>query len=408
MGEALFSQQLNSAEIVPFNKEDRYKKSNLLISSKYSSCLLDNQILAMATQSIKETNDGQIQSVMPATEIKALLKKNYCQAYEELKKASLRIKKNYIMIEDPEQKRFHISSLITDCDYANGTFTLTWNSSLRSTLFSLKNYTLLSLTAMVSWKSNVTFRLYEVLKAECYTPKGFINDGNVFTKTINLSELKVTLGAVDLSNDRISMIANKYQKAPDFDKMLAEIEELAEKYPNEKLKPKWQRWADFQRQVLKPACEEMNNSATSDLHVKYEPIQVGKGGRVTAVRFTMELISEKSGMQRAEEKSADTLTEDEKLEFFDEIKEIVGIPIKTTEAKAIAEAAGYDMAKIEKAVQVMNASRTDIANVTGFITSAIKDGYEVPTSKKKKESAFGGFKQRDIDFEALEKEAFGQ
>ncbi len=395
-------EQIIESQVIPFNKNDRYKKSNLLISSKASSSLFENQLLALATQALVETQDGQIKSTMAASEIKKLLGKNYSQAYEELKKASLRLKSNFIMIEDPENNRFQVSNLISDCTYDNGVFTINWNQTLRKAIIAMKGYTLLSLSSMLSWKSNVTFRLYECLRSECYTPKGYKNEGNIYEKTYNLSELKITLGCINLSDEKVGLIANKYNKSPDYDKMLSEVEELAKKEP--KLKPKWRRWSDFEVQVLKKACEEMNHSEKSDLHViQYTPIRVGIGGKVTGVRFVMELLDSTQTVSTPQ-----ILSEDEKFAFIDEIMDIIEAPLKIKDLKAIAEAAEYDIEKVKKAVAVLNNSSVQINGVTGFLISAIRNDYEQVPTKSKKENSFGGFNQRDYDYDALTKEMLGE
>lgn len=388
-----------SENVIPFNRADSYKKSNLLISSKFSSSLLENQIQACAMQNLHETADGQIISVMPASMIKQALNKNYCQMYEELKKVSLKLKKNFIMIEDPEKHKFQISNIITDCIYDEGMFTIKYNPTLRNIIFSLKSYTILSLEAMCSWKSNATFRLYEILKSECYYPKGVTVTDNVFEKTYNLSELKVTLGAIDLTNEKISGLVNN-KKAPDYDELLDTVEIIAGKDKSVK-KPRWNRWVDFNKQVLIPATEEINTNPKSDLKVEYTPIKGGKGGKVIGVKFVLAL--QKDSKEPAKEEKI--LTDDEMYDILELLQDLLGLKLR--ECKQIAEAAEWNMDIIREKYEISKTQ--DIKSLAGWMIEAIRNDYQKPVSKSKHvKNSFCNFEERQYDYDELMKISMNQ
>ncbi len=386
-----------SFEIIPFDKEDRYKKSNYLISAKYSSSLLENQVMAIAMQHIAEVENGDIISIMTAAEIKRALGKNYGQVYKELKKVSMRLKKNFIMIEDPENNRFRVSNIITDCIYENGEFEIIYNRNLKSIIFDLKNYTMLSLSAMCAWKSNVTFRMYELLRSNCYYPRGHESKDNVFLKEYDLSELKTTLGAVDLTNEKVSAILDN-TRHPNYESFLKEVEKIAAKDKSVK-KPKWNRWVDFHKQVLIPTIDEINTTDMSDLRVTYEPVKKGKGGKVDSIRFTLQLVDpSKKKEEDVAEKNDDIIVEKiDTDDFLDEILELLpGLKIK--EARTIAELADYDISVIEEKVQILNNSSEKIINPVGWMIKAIKEDFK-PTKVPKK--VLGNKNISEIDYDQL-------
>ena len=99
-----------------------------------------------------------------------------------------------------------------------------------------------------------------------------------------------------------------------------------------------------------------------------------------------------------EKKSVRILTQEERDEFIDSLNDIISERLKFRDLRAIAEAADYDISKVEKAYRVMS-GKSNINDVTAFMISAIRGGYEEPV---KKASGYGSYEQKAYDFAELE------
>ena len=140
---------------------------------------------------------------------------------------------------------------------------------------------------------------------------------------------------------------------------------------------------------------------STSIRFEYEPIRVGTGGKTNSIRF---LIYDKktTKVEEVEKKTIKILTPEEKEDFIDQVNEVIEEKLKVKDLRAIAEAAEYDISKVEKAYKVLLSSGK-IDNITGFMIKAIQDGYEEPVMRQKK-TEFNNFKQNIYDFTELEEQ----
>ena len=85
---------------------------------------------------------------------------------------------------------------------------------------------------------------------------------------------------------------------------------------------------------------------------------------------------------------------------MEQVQSFIEEKIRLSDIKAILEAAEYDIDKIEYAYR-LSQKATGIENLTGWLISAIKNGYEEPMSGK--ENMKIHFEQQELDLEMLEK-----
>lgn len=388
---------VENASIVPFTNLGNYSKSNYLISAKYQSTLLENQILAMSLQRVHMEGNNLI-SEISASEIKVLLGKTYQDFYIQLKKTALRLLNNVIMIEDPEKRKFKGSNIITDCESEDGNFKITYNIGMKDVITGLKNnFTRLNLDVMIRFTSSSTFRLYELLKSKCYHPKG-VEGPNIFQIEYDIAELKITLGAVDITHPQIAPMLNG-KETPNYKKILEEAAQLAKRDSTFK-KPKFEKWYDFKRQVIDIGVEEINEK--SDIHVIYNTLKTGKGGKVSKIIFVV-TAGQPSMVIDAEEKTV--INPDELIEKLDILGEVIEEHLPIKDLKTILETADYDISRVEKAYQVSKKQKNKIHNLTAYLIMAIRDEYDIPVSVvNKKGTGFNNFNERQYDFDELEKE----
>lgn len=337
-------------------------------------------------------------SEISASEIKVLLGKTYQDFYIQLKKTALRLLNNVIMIEDPEKRKFKGSNIITDCESEDGNFKITYNIGMKDVITGLKNnFTRLNLDVMIRFTSSSTFRLYELLKSKCYHPKG-VEGPNIFQIEYDIAELKITLGAVDITHPQIAPMLNG-KETPNYKKILEEAAQLAKRDSTFK-KPKFEKWYDFKRQVIDIGVEEINEK--SDIHVIYNTLKTGKGGKVSKIIFVV-TAGQPSMVIDAEEKTV--INPDELIEKLDILGEVIEDHLPIKDLKTILETADYDISRVEKAYQVSKKQKNKIHNLTAYLIMAIRDEYDIPVSVvNKKGTGFNNFNERQYDFDELEKE----
>lgn len=240
-----------------------YKKSNLLITAKYNSSLLENKIIAVALTRIEldtTTRDGSLQARLYPRELKALIGDD-TNIYRELKKVAKTITGHSMLIEDG-YGNFKAFSMVPNAEYQDGVFVIKFNSELQQHIFVEKNYTNLELSIMTSFRKNAAFRIYELLKKDVYKIQKITDKIQVGYR---VSELKFMIGLANNNNDKIKEAMNNKRESIDWDY-------LYEKLPSSE--KKYEDWKEFRRRILIPAQKELEES--SDIKFDFEAIKEGR------------------------------------------------------------------------------------------------------------------------------------
>lgn len=160
-------------------------------------------------------------------------------------------------------------------------------------------------------------------------------------------------------------------------------------------KPKYDTWYDFKRHVIDKAIPEINEK--SDVHVEYELVKKGQGGKVNKIIFTVKLFKNNE-VEKME------MNKEKKLEYIEQADEILESQLGLKDVNNILEAAGYDLDKITRAYK-LSKKQSSIHNLTGWLIKAIEHDYPEPVNKKgNKQNDFNRFKQNEYDFIELENE----
>lgn len=373
-------------EPVPF-EEVEYKKSNFLIGAKYKSSLLENKILAVSLTKVRKDENGQLISTVTASELKKYMKKTNGSFYDQLYCCADNLANRQIVMEDRENNKFMILNIVQTALYDNGKFTVKYNADLEKYLYGLQqNFTKLSLPVMMSFKSVYSFRLYELLKSKAYYPRDKKKAENLFRITFSLSELKLDLGAVNSSYDRVQRVLKG--SSPDYDKAVEAAKEKT-----------FARWGDFKDRVIDVAVNEINSMPEACMNVSYELGKAGRGGKVYEVSFIVKLTSAMAGLMEPEVVAVPVITADiGVVEQIDSLLEKEDMRVR--DIKAIAVAAENDFVRVKNAYDIYRKQKVKAANFTGWMIAAIKDGYQ--DSKKYLGSGFHDFEQNEYDFRQLE------
>ncbi len=383
---------------------EQYVKSNVLISATYRSSLLANKIMAIALANIKDAKveeSGKVISTLNATDLIKLMGANRGSFYSQLDKAANQMTGKTIGVSDPDLGYFDYIAVITRCTYDDGKLRIEWNDALKSKLLELSsNFTVLNIGTMLSFESVYSFRLYELLKSNAYNHKyRQTNENGEVTIEYSLSELKLNLGVINAELDSVRTILRS-KKDPDFDKAVAASPERM-----------FDDWRDFRKKVILVGVDEINEK--TDLSVRFDPVKVGKGGKVSAVNFFVKhkefAKAEEKKSDRTEEKTvrpkAVMISDAEKFEIIAKVKDLIEEDLEIKDIVSICEAAEYSFEKISGVYEVARATKT-VNSMTAFMIAGIKNDYTAPVKARKgsKKTGKADFEQRKYNFDELEKE----
>lgn len=352
------------------NTEVVYPKSNFLIGAKYRSSLMENKIMAIALSQLRNgtfTDNGIVVS-MTAAELKELLKANNGSFYSSLQKTASTMTGRSMGFSDPKKQRFDYIAVVIRATYENGVFTLKFNPDLKNYVKDLsENFTKLKLKTMLEFESTYSFRLYELLKSQAFHPKYHYGDrGNTFNISFTLAELKLCLGVVNAELDAVKKELSG-KKVPDYERAV----EIAPER-------QFDTWYKFRTKLLDVARKEINEK--TDIEVDYTLKRSGRGGKVSSILFIVKYANRKSIItdlenEMKEENENRVLTLEEKEKVLDEISEMIQFPAKLKDLRAIAEAAEYDILRVNRANNILMYSKTEIRDPLAFMIAAIKDTY---------------------------------
>lgn len=251
-----------------------YRKSNELVSAKYKSTLLENQLLAIALTRIEsKANDSNapLYARLYPNELKQLVG-DPTHIYSRLKVVAKAMTGHTIVLED-HKGNFKAMSIVTNADYEDGVLTIRLNNDLRNHILGLeKRYTTLELSIMTGFRRDSSFRLYEILKSNIYKAKNK-KDGKVELE-YNLSELRFMIGLCNADDVQVRAERNRMGNDIDWDVLYEKLDKKDKIY---------ERWSELERNVLRPAKEELDQKG--DITFSYHGIRQGR--KIKRVHFTV-------------------------------------------------------------------------------------------------------------------------
>lgn len=246
-----------SKQKVLADREQVIAKSNDLIrKTRYSLTTQQQKIVLFCISKIKPGDKVDTEYKLDIKDLAAACGWNIQDGgyYYDRVKADLRemMKREFYMMPDGVERSL---SWIGDAEIRekDGTVTITFNRNLQPYLFELKErYTMYKLKNVLAFRGKYSIRLYEILRS--FTTQKAIDNGE---------EKEITLSVEDL---RYQLDIKGYD-----------------------------RWADLNNYVLRPAVKEINELA-EDINVSYQ--QISEHGRtISKVNF---LITSAGLRQRTE------------------------------------------------------------------------------------------------------------
>lgn len=325
-------------------------KSNYIIESSYKLSLPEQRLIYMLIAKIKKDDMEFTPYRFTQTGINNILSKHKI-SYNELSQHidSLRNKELVIVKETSILKTKWLSSAEY---FEDGSIELCFDDKLKPYLLQLKErFTKLSMDRAITFNSNYSCRIYELLKQ--YEKVG--------SRSLSIEALR-TMFCIE---------------------------------PQE-----YKLYGDFKRKVLLQAQKEINVEKTD---ISFDFTEIKTGRKVTSIKFYI-----KSTVKPIDEVCATKESESTNKEE-NPVKEIMAImcesKITALEAKKLNDTANGDIHKIkEKYNLAQNATKID--SVVGWMLKAIKDDYQEPKSQTKT-GTFNSYEQRNYDFDNLEKRLLG-
>lgn len=303
-----------------YNEDNYVVKANKLIEAKGRLSVVEQKLLATLISEIR-TDDKDFKAYkLEIQEISEFMNLNSNAVYEQLKLAARSLRNKEIIIENINKegkKSFLVTGLLSSAKYKEGEGYLEVyiDPNLKPYLIAIKGeetpFTKYMIKNILKLNSSYSIRLYEILKQW----------EKVRTKKFETDKLKEMLGAEEVS---------------------------------------YNRFDNFERRVLKPAKDEINEN--TDIFIIYRKIKTGR--KISHIEFEIETrigcFNEKAELHKQNEESGVFDYEFIKInsgmgeEKFsrEQIHEIYNLAIKKTEKYGIDELAyiqmNYEYAK-EKA-----------------------------------------------------------
>lgn len=333
---------------------DLIVKSNKLVEASYKLTAGEQKIIYKLTSIINKNDDDFKEYSFKISEFIKLLGIKDQSKYTEIPKITKGLMKKVFTIHD-EKGELQISWL-SSVRYLKGTgeVILKFDSNLKPLLLELKKeFTKFNIKNVIRFKSFYSMRIYELLKQY----------SNIGERIFELNDLRYILG----------------------------IE------PEE-----YKLYSDFKRYVIKQAQKEINSNKT-DMSFEFEEIKTGR--KVTSIKFIIK--SNRKNKSKDEIAAEAVSSEPQTQQKQDLVKNVQAIftrhKISKHEASCILKDAKYNLDLIQKCYEY--ASSKNIDNIIGYMRELVK-GFNEPQGNNKT-STFNNFKQRDYNFDELEKKLLG-
>lgn len=339
-------------------------KSNEMVSSKYASSLLENQVMSVALSRIEAAYNGgvmELQAKLYPRELNKLIS-DPSHIYRDLKRLSKRITGHTIFIEDGKGN-FKAFSLVPNAEYEDSVFTITFNKELSKHVFGLEGgFSIMELSVLSEFSKNSSFRIYELLKKDAYKIKE-----EYYDVEYRISELKFIIGLVDI--DLVKNDISYMGTYIDWDYLYEKLDKKDRKYEDFK---------DMAKRVLKPAQEELEQ--VSDIKFEYEPIREGRSYK--RIRFRIYKNTPSEEVLKKSEKLFSIDDEERQLSFPQDVdtykplydKYIGHNSLTSGDIDIFLKDSKWNIEKVEEAIQLADKQHY-INNYVGWIRSCIKDNY---------------------------------
>lgn len=332
------------------------KKSNYFIMNCSYDLSLAEQKIILTLASMVQPEDEDFKSYkFRISDFMKLIGVDDKSKYTEIPKITKELMKKVFEIQDGNKliQTAWLSGAIYE--KGSGEVELTFSSYLKPYMLKLNTmFTQYKLANILSMKSKYSPRIYELLKCNEYKKQGYIE--------IELIDLRHLLKTEDI-------------------------------YP---------RYYDFKRFVLEASQKELNK--LSDISFDFEEIKTGR--KVTSIKFYIHSVKKFEESAEPDEIAISSIENEKRSEDIKSIVELMSEQhIEPIEAVKIYKSANYDMANIKKVYSYFKDKKAD--NFVGLMIRMVKPGEFNEPKENSKKLKFNNYKQRNYDYDELEKKLLG-
>lgn len=357
-------------------KVDDYKESNFIINGILGGSAICNKLLTACfafPQYMHLDNMGNAEAEIPLSVLRDMFGRKGKSIYGDIIRAIDEITNIQIVYGDGAS--YGVTVLVQRAEYNDDTRTMMvkFNSDLSSAVLDVQsNYTRLNLPTIIRLPNAIDQRLYEVFKSHAYQA----GKNGQYQLDMSIAEIKIKSGMVRLPASTKTAKKLFKNQTPDYDALLKTAKDTA-----------FEDYRHFARK-LQGSIDHIN--ALTDLTIKSEADRSGERGKINKITFTIAL---------KRDKQADIFPVMVPYkEVAEEAEAVLGPEFDSKSVLAILSAAGGDIGKIKKAVKIYRKTQ-NVKSKTGFILSAIRNGYDVPQGKDANYGMEGVHKH---DFDMLE------
>ena len=363
-------------EIAFYQGQPMVKKANDLLTAKYKSTLLQNQVLAISLSRIeeaheKDSNELSLEARLYPNELSRLIS-DPSHIYRDLKALAKTLTGQSIVVEDGKGN-FQSFAIIPNATYEGGVFTVKFNSAMRPYILGLeKNYTSMSLGILTNLNKNSSFRIYEILRKDLYKSHIDVNGGRVDVE-YNVAEFKFMIGLANIDDPSIKSEMAKMNHGIDWDYLYEKLPDTSKSYNS--------GWADFRRYVILPAQKELLEK--SDIRFEFEGIRQGRN--VRKIKFSIwrnnpakEILETKQYIEKTVAPNADRQLEiPQDMPVYSSLyDEYVGHNGLTAEdINVLLGKADYDTELVRKTIEKAD-KQSNLINYMGWMVKCIENRYD--------------------------------
>ena len=200
-------------------KNEIVRNSWALIQSRQSNTLFENKLTIAAIDQCFRNDDGSLSATFKIPDIKNMVgTTSYTSLKDAIKKISYNTMHYVLFIEEDDDDGFKLVNVFKHIAFNDKEKTLevALNEDLRQYINPKENFTLMRKKTLMAFKSNFSYRLYEILMSRAY----HLEEHDSYTFAVSLSDLRLQLGLV---NVRQKYIANAIESNIPADIIVEEI-----------------------------------------------------------------------------------------------------------------------------------------------------------------------------------------
>lgn len=347
------------------------RKSNELIVAKQNTTLLENILVSIGISRMNVTPNGGklVACIYPMELMKIMnLKPGDDNIYSKLKKVAKSMTSHPVVVEDGKGN-FTVFPLINEATYVNGIFTIYFHENAKPMISYLTtNFTTMNLLTLSRFKSNYTFRLYEILLKEAWkiptSPSGYVE------VTYNISELRFMISVANVEEERVRRELGKYRNADEID---------WDRLYDMTVVKKAEKWNNFKDRIIEKARKEMKEKA--DICFDAEYLRSGREG-YKHIKFKIYFNNPTNPIEDYGTKERLLLNSDGHQYDVDEVNHpklfqnyLGHNGLTSHDLKILLGEAGQNEELVMQAIKMADAQE-DIYNYVGWLRSCIRRNFE--------------------------------